>query len=132
SSLTPTNALCLESCNKVPDPTLLFSYVFITEDKLYASVAVYQTRLHPCNHSDVWLFIQHGSYQWIRLAAQPHLEDGRRPDPALSGNSGRRDVPLPGLCPRSPRRTRSANVGSLPRPTVANVGGFRAVVQHDP
>src|SRR2546430_9137809 len=48
---------------------------------------LYRARLHPCNHSDVWLFIQHGSYQWIRLAAQPHLEDVRRPDLALSGNS---------------------------------------------
>ena len=54
-----------------------FSLGVIAEDKLCAPVAVYRARLHRCDHSDVWLFIQHGSYQWIRFAAQPHVEEGQ-------------------------------------------------------
>ena len=31
---------------------------------------------HPHDESEQWLFIQHGSYQWISSAHQPHVEDG--------------------------------------------------------
>ena len=47
-----------------------------TGDALHAPVAVYRARLLPYDDAETWLFIQHGSYQWIRIAAQPDVEDG--------------------------------------------------------
>ena len=47
----------------------------LSGDTLHAPVAVYKVRL-PHDDSDMWLFIQHGSYQWVRVGAQPHVEDG--------------------------------------------------------
>jgi hypothetical protein len=43
---------------------------------LCAPVAVYRAKLHPHDESEQWLFIQHGSYQWISSDDQPHLEEG--------------------------------------------------------
>ena len=43
---------------------------------LCAPVAVYRAKLGPHDKSDQWLFIQHGSYQWISPADQPHVEEG--------------------------------------------------------
>ncbi len=48
----------------------------LAENRLCAPVAVYRARLFPRDDSVMWLFIQHGSYQWISLAEQPHLEEG--------------------------------------------------------
>jgi hypothetical protein len=36
-----------------------------------------RAKLFPNDDSDTWLFIQHGSYQWVRLAAQPDTEEGQ-------------------------------------------------------
>jgi hypothetical protein len=47
-----------------------------TESTLCAPVAVYRARLGSHDESDQWLFIQHGSYQWISSADQPHVEEG--------------------------------------------------------
>ena len=44
--------------------------------RLCAPVAVYRTKLGPHDESNQWLFIQHGSYQWISSADQPHVEEG--------------------------------------------------------
>jgi len=49
----------------------------IAGDGLSVPVAAYRATLHPYDDSDSWLLMQHGSYQWIRLAAQPHLEEGQ-------------------------------------------------------
>lgn len=49
----------------------------IAGDKLSVPLAAYRAKLRPYDDSDSWLLIQHGSYQWIRLAAQPHLEEGQ-------------------------------------------------------
>jgi hypothetical protein len=54
-----------------------FSLGIMAGNKVCAPVAVYRARLHPADHSDVWLLIQHGSYQWIRFAAQPYVEEGQ-------------------------------------------------------
>lgn len=48
----------------------------LAENRLCAPVAVYRAKLFPRDDSVMWLFIQHGSYQWISLADQPHLEEG--------------------------------------------------------
>ena len=48
----------------------------ITANSLCAPVAVYRAKLGPHDDSDRWLFIQHGSYQWISPADQPHVEEG--------------------------------------------------------
>jgi hypothetical protein len=48
----------------------------VAADALCAPVAVYRVKLHPHDDSDQWLFMQHGSYQWIRPADQPHVEEG--------------------------------------------------------
>jgi hypothetical protein len=52
------------------------SFGSFVEDRLCAPVAVYRARLHPHDESEQWLFIQHGSYQWISSADQPHVEEG--------------------------------------------------------
>ena len=46
------------------------------ENRLCAPVAVYRARLGSRDESDQWLFIQHGSYQWIGAADQPYVEQG--------------------------------------------------------
>lgn len=46
------------------------------ENGLCAPVAVYRATLHRHGESEQWLFIQHGSYQWISSDDQPHLEEG--------------------------------------------------------
>jgi hypothetical protein len=48
----------------------------LAENRICAPVAVYRARLFPLDDSVMWLFIQHGSYQWISLADQPDLEEG--------------------------------------------------------
>lgn len=48
-----------------------------TENRLCAPVAVYRARLGVNAEADQWLFIQHGSYQWISSADQPHVEEGQ-------------------------------------------------------
>jgi hypothetical protein len=52
-----------------------FSFGSFAGDKLCAPIAVYRAKLFPCD--ETWLFIQHGSYQWVRLAAQPYAEEGQ-------------------------------------------------------
>lgn len=53
-----------------------FSRGSYTDNGLSAPVAVYRAKLLPTADTDLWLFIQHGSYQWISLADQPHLNEG--------------------------------------------------------
>jgi hypothetical protein len=48
-----------------------------TENRLCAPVAVYRAKLGSHAESDQWLFIQHGSYQWISSADQPHVQEGQ-------------------------------------------------------
>jgi hypothetical protein len=43
---------------------------------LCAPVAVYRIKRNPHHDSGQWLFMQHGSYQWISPADQPHVEEG--------------------------------------------------------
>jgi hypothetical protein len=52
------------------------SFGSLVENRLCAPVAVYRAKLHPHDESEQWLFIQHGSYQWISSADQPHVEEG--------------------------------------------------------
>lgn len=52
------------------------SFGSFVENRLCAPVAVYRAKLHPHDESEQWLFIQHGSYQWISSADQPHVEEG--------------------------------------------------------
>jgi hypothetical protein len=47
------------------------------ENRLSAPVAVYRAKLRSHDESKQWLFIQHGSYQWISSADQPHVEQGQ-------------------------------------------------------
>jgi len=47
------------------------------DNKLCAPIALYRAKLFPWEDSELWLFIQHGSYQWISLADQPHLDEGQ-------------------------------------------------------
>jgi hypothetical protein len=47
------------------------------ENRLSAPVAVYRAKLRSHDESNQWLFIQHGSYQWISSADQPHVEEGQ-------------------------------------------------------
>ncbi len=43
------------------------------ENTLHVPIAVYLTKQFR-HDVDQWLFIQHGSYQWISLADQPHVD----------------------------------------------------------
>ena len=54
-----------------------FSLGSFSENELCAPVAVYRAKLSRHDESDQWLFIQHGSYQWISWADQPHVEEGQ-------------------------------------------------------
>jgi hypothetical protein len=56
---------------------IYFSPGVLDGDKLSAPIAAYRARLRPYDDSDSWLLIQHGSYQWIHVAAQPDLEEGQ-------------------------------------------------------
>jgi hypothetical protein len=47
----------------------------LNNDTLCAPIAVYRARQYR-HETDPWLFIQHGSYQWISLADQPQVEAG--------------------------------------------------------
>lgn len=38
---------------------------------------MYRAKLRPHDEPDQWLFIQHGSYQWISSADQPYVEEGQ-------------------------------------------------------
>ena len=53
-----------------------FSLGSFAGQTLCAPVAVYRAKLGPHDGSDRWLFIQHGSYQWINPGDQPHVEEG--------------------------------------------------------
>jgi hypothetical protein len=53
-----------------------FSLGSFAGNTLSAPVAVCRAKLDPHDGSDQWLFIQHGSYQWISPADQPHVEEG--------------------------------------------------------
>ena len=55
---------------------MYLSLGYFSERRLCAPVAVYRTKLGPHDESNQWLFIQHGSYQWISSADQPHVEEG--------------------------------------------------------
>lgn len=47
------------------------------ENRLSAPVAVYRAKIRSHDESNQWLFIQHGGYQWISSADQPHVGEGQ-------------------------------------------------------
>jgi hypothetical protein len=51
-----------------------FSLGSFGDNKLCAPIALYRAKLFPWKDTDLWLFIQHGSYQRISRADQPLLE----------------------------------------------------------
>jgi hypothetical protein len=107
------------------------SFGSFLENRLCAPVAVYRAKLHPHDESQQWLFIQHGSYQWISSADQPHVEEGHallyrgiQTEKTFRYPSVERD-----LQQLANQRTWSRY---LALPTVAHAVGFDAFVQYHP
>jgi hypothetical protein len=54
-----------------------FSFGSYAGRTLRTPVAVYRAKLRSYDSSDSWLFMQHGSYQWLPLADQPYVLEGQ-------------------------------------------------------